>query len=161
MVQIEERILNALKAYKDYNPPNGEEQFLIEVFKKTSEKLITVCKQIPYYKLPLIQKAIFSILEGWEIKTRTKIKDGGRCPIEYASFDIGYGIKEEAIKDGVSGSLHLMYRMPKVLHQSFRWQESYLLQYYFLKMLISLPQSEGLMITRKYSENYLFRWMVL
>lgn len=100
-MQREERILDVLKAYKDYNPPNGEEKFLSEVFNKTSEELVTVCKQLPYYKLPLIQKAIFSILDGWEIKTRTKIKDGGRSPIEYASFDIGYGIKEEAIKDGV------------------------------------------------------------
>lgn len=100
-MQRGERILNVLKAYKDYNPPNGEGQFLIELFNKTSEELVTVCKQIPYYKLPLIQKAIFSILEGWEIKTRTKIKEGGRCPIEYAAFDIGYGVKEEAIKDGI------------------------------------------------------------
>lgn len=100
MGKREEKILEILKAYKDYYPPNSEEQFLKEVFNKTSEELVTVCKQIPYYKLPLIQKAIFSILEGWEIKTSTRIKTGARGPIEYVAFDTGYGIKEEVIKEG-------------------------------------------------------------
>ena len=34
-----------MKSYKDYNPPDGEEQFLREVFDKTSEDLVTVCRR--------------------------------------------------------------------------------------------------------------------
>ncbi len=93
-------MLNVLKSYKDYNPPDGEEQFLREVFDTTSEDLVTVCKPVPYYKLLIIQKAIFSVLHDWEIKTRARIKDDARGPIEYVTFDIGYGIKEDAIKEG-------------------------------------------------------------
>lgn len=100
MVKREEILLNVLKSYKDYNPPDGEEQFLREVFDKTSEDLVTVCKPVPYYKLLIIQKAIFSVLHDWEIKTKTRIKDNSRGPIEYVTFDIGYGIKEDAIKEG-------------------------------------------------------------
>ena len=68
MVKREEVMLNVLKSYKDYNPPDGEEQFLREVFDTTSENLVTVCKPVPYYKLLIIQKAIFSVLHDWEIK---------------------------------------------------------------------------------------------
>ena len=100
MAKREEILLNVLKSYKDYNPPDGEEQFLREVFDTTSEDLVTVCKPVPYYKLLIIQKAIFSVLHDWEIKTRTRIKDDSRGPIEYVTFDIGYGIKEDAIKEG-------------------------------------------------------------
>ena len=100
MGKREEIFLDVLKAYKDYNPPNGEEQFLREVFNKTSEELVTICKPIPFYKLLIIQKAIFSILQDWEIKTRTMIKEGARVPIEYVALDIGYGIKDDAIKEG-------------------------------------------------------------
>ncbi len=101
MGKREEKILEVLKAYKEYQPPNGEEQFLREVFNKTSEELVTVCKQVPYYKLFLIQKALFSVLKDWKVKTRTKInRSGTRAPIEYVAFDIGYGTKEEAIKEG-------------------------------------------------------------
>ena len=100
MVKRGEILLNVLKSYKDYNPPDGEEQFLREVFDTTSEDLVTVCKPVPYYKLLIIQKAIFSVLHDWEIKTRTRIKDDSSGPIEYVTFDIGYGIKEDAIKEG-------------------------------------------------------------
>ena len=68
MVKKEEILLNVLKSYKDYNPPDGEEQFLREVFDTTSEDLVTVCKPVPYYKRLIIQKAIFSVLHDWEIK---------------------------------------------------------------------------------------------
>ncbi len=100
MAKREEILLNVLKSYKDYQPPDGEEQFLREVFDTTSEDLVTVYKPVPYYKLLIIQKAIFSVLHDWEIKTRTRIKDDSRGPIEYVTFDIGYGIKEDAIKEG-------------------------------------------------------------
>ena len=97
----EEKILSVLKSYKEYQPPNGEEQFLKEVFNKTSEELVTVCKQVPYYKLLLIQKALFAILDGWNVALRSKINRSGTTgPIEYVTFDIGYGKKEEAIKEG-------------------------------------------------------------
>lgn len=97
----EEKILAVLKSYKEYQPPNGEEQFLKEVFNKTSEGLVTVCKQIPYYKLLLIQRALFAILDGWNVVTRTKIsRSGTKGPIEYVTLDVGYGKKEEAIKEG-------------------------------------------------------------
>src|SRR3990167_3382961 len=97
----EEKILAVLKSYKEYQPPNGEEQFLKEVFNKTSEELVTVCKQVPYYKLLLIQRSFFAILDGWNVALRSKInRSGTKGPIEYVTFDIGYGKKEEAIKEG-------------------------------------------------------------
>lgn len=97
----EEKILSVLKAYKEYQPPNGEEQFLREVFNTPPEELVTVCKQVPYYKLLLIQKALFSVLRDWKLKTRTRINSSGaRAPMEYVTFDIGYGITEDAIKEG-------------------------------------------------------------
>ncbi len=97
--------LEVLKAYKRYQPLDGKDGFIREVFGREPEALATVKMRFLPYKHLLLQKALFANLDGWKVIRGANFTFMGRRePVEYMAFDVDYNRKEEGVANGI---LHL------------------------------------------------------
>ena len=95
-----DKFIAILKEVKEHKFLGNREKFLKEVFNMPLEELVAISRDI-YYKLLLFQKALSSILNNWRITKIIKIDEYEHLgPVEYTAFEVEYGVKEEAIKEG-------------------------------------------------------------
>lgn len=92
--------LTLLKEYKEYHALTHEEQFLREVFGRSTENLVTFIYRFPPWKHRLVQKALFSVLSGWKTTREVSFDFRSSRPVEVIHFNVDYRKTEEVIKNG-------------------------------------------------------------